>query len=286
MFFICPYSPIILIAEYKPFSPTVAGPECLTSATSPLEVAFFLMIIILLFAVPLCVLVTVYAIIARHLMASTSDGRLHRARRQVVLMLGTVVLSFFICLLPFRALSLFVILTPHENVRSLGSQKYYSLLFFCRIMFYINSGINPILYNLMSSKFRQGFMRLWRGILIRGRYNTNGIQYGGRQRRFRPGAGFIRGEQGTLTTTTTTSLSMTQSRRSCGSPALFRQHHPLEQRSSSRSSVDSENLLLKRDDGDNVRKNAVMKSTVMRCNGYHDIVEKQPVESNEQESQL
>ncbi len=28
-------------------------------------------------------------------------------------------------------------------------------------MFYINSAINPILYNVMSSKFRDGFKRLF-----------------------------------------------------------------------------------------------------------------------------
>lgn len=37
---------------------------------------------------------------------------------------------------------------------------YYSLLYFCRCMWYLNSAMNPILYNLMSSKFREGFVKL------------------------------------------------------------------------------------------------------------------------------
>lgn len=37
---------------------------------------------------------------------------------------------------------------------------YYSLLYFCRCMWYLNSAMNPILYNLMSSKFRDGFIKL------------------------------------------------------------------------------------------------------------------------------
>ena len=51
-------------------------------------------------------------------------------------------------------------------------------------MFYINSAINPILYNVMSSKFRDGFKRLilgcccgrgWRGAGAQGSlYLTNG----------------------------------------------------------------------------------------------------------------
>jgi hypothetical protein len=75
-------------------------------------------------------------------------------------MLGTVVLSFFVCLMPFRALTLWIIVAPQEAVFSLDIETYYNLLYFCRVMIYINSAINPILYNLMSSKFRDGFMRL------------------------------------------------------------------------------------------------------------------------------
>lgn len=75
-------------------------------------------------------------------------------------MLGAVVLSFFVCLLPFRALTLWIIIVPSETILSLGIEGYYSLLYFCRIMLYLNSAMNPILYNLMSSKFRDGFLRL------------------------------------------------------------------------------------------------------------------------------
>lgn len=76
------------------------------------------------------------------------------------MMLGTVVTFFFVCLLPFRALIVWIVLAPHEEVMKLGNEGYYTLLYFCRIMFYLNSAINPILYNLMSSKFRNGFLKL------------------------------------------------------------------------------------------------------------------------------
>ena len=94
------------------------------------------------------------------------------------MMLGTVVLSFFICLLPFRAFTLWIIVVPPEDVMALGAAGYYNLLFFCRIMLYLNSAINPILYNLMSSKFRDGFMRLCgvkrckRSLRRKGTFNT------------------------------------------------------------------------------------------------------------------
>lgn len=83
-------------------------------------------------------------------------------RKQLVWMLGTVVFSFFICLLPFRALTLWIIIGSNESLSQLGIERYYCLLYFCRIMHYINSAINPIFYNLMSSKFREGFLKLIR----------------------------------------------------------------------------------------------------------------------------
>lgn len=83
-----------------------------------------------------------------------------KARRQVVLMLGAVVLSFFICLLPFRAFTLWIIFSSQSSVLSLGIEKYYGILYFSRIMVYLNSAVNPILYNLMSSKFRKGFFKI------------------------------------------------------------------------------------------------------------------------------
>ncbi|CAH1715205.1 unnamed protein product [Aphis gossypii] len=142
-------------------------PVCLTKANTFWPIAFFVTIIGVFFVVPLFVLVVLYTVIAAHLMADpgtscTDSACNQRARRQVVLMLGTVVVSFFMCLLPFRALILWIILAPpdYNIMELLGVKNFYLLLFFSRIMLYINSALNPILYNLMSSKFRDGFRRL------------------------------------------------------------------------------------------------------------------------------
>lgn len=87
-------------------------------------------------------------------------SNVQKYRKQVIFMLGAVVVSFFVCLLPFRALTLWIIIVPTEQIESLGIDGYYSILYFCRVMLYLNSAMNPILYNLMSSKFREGFLRL------------------------------------------------------------------------------------------------------------------------------
>ncbi|XP_075152673.1 thyrotropin-releasing hormone receptor-like [Haematobia irritans] len=88
------------------------------------------------------------------------NNNLRKHRQQVIFMLVAVVASFFVCLLPFRAFTLWVIASSNEDVVSLGLEGYYNILYFCRIMLYLNSALNPILYNLMSSKFRTGFWRL------------------------------------------------------------------------------------------------------------------------------
>lgn len=111
-------------------------------------------------------MLVLYTVIAKHLMNNpniTSHGKssnVLKYRKQVIFMLGAVVISFFICLLPFRAFTLWIIIVPEQSLKDMTMDSYYSILFFCRIMLYLNSATNPILYNLMSSKFREGFLRL------------------------------------------------------------------------------------------------------------------------------
>uniref|UniRef100_A0AAG5CUQ3 Thyrotropin-releasing hormone receptor n=1 Tax=Anopheles atroparvus TaxID=41427 RepID=A0AAG5CUQ3_ANOAO len=180
-----PRSPILFFAEYsvQPYLDGSRAAMCLTKASNGWTFTFFLMTISLFFVLPLVILVVLYAIIARNLIASDRSRlkiRLskpelsHKARKQVVLMLGAVVLAFFTCLLPFRVLTLWIILVPEETFQQLAPERYYNLLYFSRIMLYLNSAVNPILYNLMSSKFRKGFLRLcscahWAGGGHRGR---------------------------------------------------------------------------------------------------------------------
>ncbi|XP_054282772.1 growth hormone secretagogue receptor type 1-like [Macrosteles quadrilineatus] len=159
--------PILAVAEYS-YAEYFDGsmvPVCLTQADTFWAAFFFLSTISLFFGLPLAILIILYSVIACHLMANPgivapSAHSALRYRRQVVMMLGTVVVSFFLCLLPFRAFTLWIILEPPEVVSSLGVDKYYNILYFSRIMLYLNSAVNPILYNLMSSKFRDGFRRL------------------------------------------------------------------------------------------------------------------------------
>lgn len=178
-------SPVLLIAEYGVFNssdpmsvasavPTAVNvtepePYCMTRADTFWRQFFFLMTISVFFLLPLVLLLVLYTLIARRLVADPGTTALTvkatetanaRARKQVVLMLGTVVMSFFICLLPFRIFTIIIIFMSTETFSKLGFENYLIVLLVCRTMLYLNSAINPILYNLMSSKFRDGFMRL------------------------------------------------------------------------------------------------------------------------------
>ncbi|KAK9302060.1 hypothetical protein QLX08_005799 [Tetragonisca angustula] len=160
-------SPILLMATYEE-EETKDGtciPTCNTVANSFWPISFVVFTVVVFFVIPLFILVVLYTVIARHLMTNStisrgSSNNLLKYRKQVMLMLGTVVFCFFLCLLPFRALTLWILLAPIKVIVDFGVERYFTLLYFCRVMFYLNSAINPILYNLMSTKFREGFLRL------------------------------------------------------------------------------------------------------------------------------
>ncbi|XP_076546244.1 ecdysis triggering hormone receptor isoform X6 [Osmia lignaria lignaria] len=160
-------SPILLMVSYEVEKNTDGTyiSTCNIVANSDWASGFIVTTILVFFVIPLLILVILYTVIARHLMTNPtisrgSSNNLLKYRKQVMLMLGTVVLCFFLCLLPFRAFTLWILVVPPKMITDLGIEGYFTLLYFCRVMLYLNSAINPILYNLMSTKFREGFLRL------------------------------------------------------------------------------------------------------------------------------
>ncbi|XP_019383620.1 PREDICTED: thyrotropin-releasing hormone receptor isoform X2 [Gavialis gangeticus] len=75
------------------------------------------------------------------------------SRRQVTKMLAVVVILFALLWMPYRTLVV---------VNSFLSKPFQEnwFLLFCRICIYLNSAINPVIYNLMSQKFRAAFRKL------------------------------------------------------------------------------------------------------------------------------
>ncbi|KAI3358803.1 hypothetical protein L3Q82_015203, partial [Scortum barcoo] len=77
------------------------------------------------------------------------------SRRQVTKMLAVVVILFALLWMPYRTLVV---------VNSFLEQAYLDSWFvlFCRICIYLNSAINPVIYNAMSQKFRAAFRKICR----------------------------------------------------------------------------------------------------------------------------
>ncbi|XP_048848636.1 thyrotropin-releasing hormone receptor b [Brienomyrus brachyistius] len=84
---------------------------------------------------------------------SRSSSTTATSRRQVTKMLAVVVILFALLWMPYRTLVV---------VNSLLEQAYLDtwFLLFCRCCIYLNSAVNPVIYNAMSQKFRAAFRKL------------------------------------------------------------------------------------------------------------------------------
>ena len=159
-------SPFIYLASLDP-ALMYDGREvyvCRTSMNLSVEKGYIIALGVIFFGLPLIILLFLYGCIIRCLTTSndlglTADGQSNsnnlRQRRQVVLMLLCVICVFFVCLLPFRVFSLWLVYAPPHHVQELGLVSYLNVLQFVRIMHYLNSATNPILYNLISRRFRR-----------------------------------------------------------------------------------------------------------------------------------
>ncbi|KAK2844191.1 hypothetical protein Q5P01_010850 [Channa striata] len=85
--------------------------------------------------------------------SSSSSSATAASRRQVTKMLAVVVILFALLWMPYRTLVV---------VNSFLDKAYLDtwFLLFCRLCIYLNSAINPVIYNAMSQKFRAAFKKL------------------------------------------------------------------------------------------------------------------------------
>ncbi len=126
----------------------------------------------LFFFVPFVILLVLYTTIVRklfkdtHIISSKNDRISYanlRARKQVVLMLAAVIVLFFLCLLPMMTLRAWSLFVSKVDVAKLGFEGYLNILYFSRVMLYLNSALNPICYSLLSTKFRGSFRKALSG---------------------------------------------------------------------------------------------------------------------------
>ncbi|XP_010863977.1 thyrotropin-releasing hormone receptor b [Esox lucius] len=149
---------------------------CGYKVTRQLYLPIYFLDFSIFFVVPLMLASILYSLIARILIMNPlpsdhkeqlKDGHTNTAtrcknsrhsttaasRRQVTKMLAVVVILFAVLWMPYRTLVV---------INSFLEQAYMDTWFvlFCRSCIYLNSAINPIIYNAMSQKFRAAFRRL------------------------------------------------------------------------------------------------------------------------------
>ncbi|KAH9489400.1 hypothetical protein Btru_056225 [Bulinus truncatus] len=97
-----------------------------------------------------------------HAEVSRNEIQIHpstaKSRRQVARMMVAIVVVFFVCLMPFKILTLWLTFAEDKSLESLGFEPFYNLLSLCRLVTYVNSAGNPVIYAWMSPRFRRAFL--------------------------------------------------------------------------------------------------------------------------------
>ncbi|KAL4233081.1 neuromedin U receptor [Mactra antiquata] len=116
----------------------------------------------LFFVFPMAIIMIMYGLIGAKLRRSMFESKHKsktRARKDVVRMLVTVVVAFFIQWAPFHTQRLMTSYVPMELWTPTLIQFQTYLFYVSGVLYFSNSTINPILYNVMSKKFRLAFKR-------------------------------------------------------------------------------------------------------------------------------
>jgi hypothetical protein len=78
-----------------------------------------------------------------------------KLKRQMIQIIVTVVLVFFVCHTPYRALAIWTMFEEYAIMARLSFESFMNLMYITRILLYSNHAINPFVYNFVSRKFRQ-----------------------------------------------------------------------------------------------------------------------------------
>ncbi|CAO4368057.1 unnamed protein product [Caenorhabditis nigoni] len=161
------------------------------------------------FIIPAIAIVIMYAHIAIKLESSEIDKSLKednkskkrriKNNRTVLKMLLSVVITFFICWLPFhiqRLLSVYIMWSENETISPAVQFLSMIVFYISGFCYYSNSAANPILYNLLSQKYRSAFCRTILGENL-GNWIFKGSQKAGQAKRC---SSSTDGEQKTLMT--------------------------------------------------------------------------------------
>ncbi|XP_049315193.1 neuropeptides capa receptor isoform X3 [Bactrocera dorsalis] len=118
------------------------------------------------FVIPMLLIIILYGKMGAQIRFSTTlqlgvqQGSMHResrhqqSRKAVIRMLAAVVVTFFICWLPFHMQRLWFLYAKEQNNFQEINEWMFSIAGFT---YYVSCTINPILYNVMSHRYRVAF---------------------------------------------------------------------------------------------------------------------------------
>ncbi|XP_051516648.1 growth hormone secretagogue receptor type 1-like [Myxocyprinus asiaticus] len=112
----------------------------------------------LYFICPLTILSLLYGLIARrlHLRSHTHRDKTHR---QTLRMMVVIVLVFVLCWLPFHvSRTLFSMSDSSDKLYYIN--QYFNLV--SLVLFYVSAAVNPLLYNIMSARYRANVLAMLR----------------------------------------------------------------------------------------------------------------------------
>ncbi|XP_048511295.1 neuropeptides capa receptor-like isoform X4 [Athalia rosae] len=125
---------------------------------------------IVFFLVPMAVILVLYARMGLKIRRSTRntlgpivDGYVHgesrqiQSRKAVIRMLSAVVVMFFICWAPFHAQRLLYVYGQDSDYYPDINEWFFTV---GGCLYYFSTTVNPILYNVMSAKYRGAFKKL------------------------------------------------------------------------------------------------------------------------------
>ncbi|XP_047199815.1 growth hormone secretagogue receptor type 1-like [Hippoglossus stenolepis] len=127
----------------------------MNSFSSGLELAMIILTNLYV-VVPMCILGLVYILIGRTLRLRPQRSRKDKSHRHAVKMLGVIFLAFVLCWLPY-----IVCLTKsYVSQRSGLNSTDFSFILVSWILSRLSAAINPLVYNLMSARYRHAVRSL------------------------------------------------------------------------------------------------------------------------------
>ncbi|XP_040286905.1 neurotensin receptor type 2 [Bufo bufo] len=93
----------------------------------------------------------------KNLTVSSEPNRI-QALQHSIYMLRAIVIAYFICWLPYHARRLMFCYIPDDEWSGFLYTFYHYFYMLTNTLFYVSSAVNPVLYNMVSSSFRQLFM--------------------------------------------------------------------------------------------------------------------------------